>query len=192
MLEIHTLVHAACAMMMYGFWWEKPLDVRDSTKINASAFPDHLALALTRSIGSAFAPLTQFKTSAVFQFLNAINASISMSPLHQWPKLGLQTEASFLLFDRSKLCASLESSDASQVSVMEIAARQGAGDTTFGSEADPPVERAATEHSDTDAENPQRTRSARNPSMDSWFERVNVDHRPPFGLLPTVRLYLPD
>ena len=28
-LEVHTLVHAVCAMLMYAFWFEKPLDIRD-------------------------------------------------------------------------------------------------------------------------------------------------------------------
>lgn len=51
LLEVHTLVHVACAIAMYGLWFQKPLDIRDPAWVNASAFQDLLALMLVRNYG---------------------------------------------------------------------------------------------------------------------------------------------
>lgn len=51
LLEVHTLVHVACAISMYGLWFQKPLDVRDPTWVDASSFQDLLALMLVRNYG---------------------------------------------------------------------------------------------------------------------------------------------
>lgn len=51
LLEVHTLVHVACAIGMYGLWFEKPLDIRDPTWMDASEFEDLLALMLVRNYG---------------------------------------------------------------------------------------------------------------------------------------------
>lgn len=51
LLEVHTLVHVACAIAMYGLWFQKPLDVRDPAWVDASAFQDLLALMLIRNYG---------------------------------------------------------------------------------------------------------------------------------------------
>lgn len=51
LLEVHTLVHVACAIGMYGLWFEKPLDVGDPAWIDASEFEDLLALMLVRNYG---------------------------------------------------------------------------------------------------------------------------------------------
>ena len=51
LLEVHTLVHAACAMTMYGLWFQKPLDIRDPAWVDASEFEDLLALMLVRNYG---------------------------------------------------------------------------------------------------------------------------------------------
>jgi len=34
LLEIHTLVHVFCALVMYGFWFKKPVRVRDPTMVD--------------------------------------------------------------------------------------------------------------------------------------------------------------
>jgi hypothetical protein len=34
LLEVHTLVHVACALIMYGLWFMKPLNVQDPTMID--------------------------------------------------------------------------------------------------------------------------------------------------------------
>ncbi|KAH6687885.1 hypothetical protein F5X68DRAFT_239360 [Plectosphaerella plurivora] len=53
-LEVHTLVHAVCAMLMYGLWFNKPLDIRDATvvAVNRPEITDDLALELLRLPGS--------------------------------------------------------------------------------------------------------------------------------------------
>ena len=48
-LEIHTLVHAGCALVMYSLWWSKPLDIRVPTLIPAAGFMDEIALMLIRN-----------------------------------------------------------------------------------------------------------------------------------------------
>lgn len=51
LLEVHTLTHVACAIAMYGLWFQKPLDVRDPAWVDASEFEDLLALMLVRNYG---------------------------------------------------------------------------------------------------------------------------------------------
>lgn len=51
MLEVHTLVHVACAIGIYGLWFQKPLDLRDPAWVDASEFEDLLALMLVRNYG---------------------------------------------------------------------------------------------------------------------------------------------
>jgi hypothetical protein len=41
LLEIHTIVHAVCALLMYGLWFKKPLEIHAPTVLN---FEDHLDL----------------------------------------------------------------------------------------------------------------------------------------------------
>ena len=51
LLEVHTLVHVACAVGIYGLWFQKPLDLRDPAWVDASGFQDLLALMLVRNYG---------------------------------------------------------------------------------------------------------------------------------------------
>ncbi|GAB1318527.1 hypothetical protein MFIFM68171_08737 [Madurella fahalii] len=39
LLELHTMVHVACAIIMYGFWLEKPLDLRSPEMLDDSQYP---------------------------------------------------------------------------------------------------------------------------------------------------------
>ncbi|KAF2466898.1 uncharacterized protein BDR25DRAFT_235669, partial [Lindgomyces ingoldianus] len=34
LLELNTFAHCVCALMVYGFWWSKPLDVQEPTLIS--------------------------------------------------------------------------------------------------------------------------------------------------------------
>jgi hypothetical protein len=43
LLEVHTLVHVVCAIIMYGLWMQKPLNVRDPTMVDFRDSPDILA-----------------------------------------------------------------------------------------------------------------------------------------------------
>ncbi|KAL8996273.1 MAG: hypothetical protein Q9169_004158 [Polycauliona sp. 2 TL-2023] len=51
LLEVHTLVHVACALGMYGLWFKKPLDIRDPAWVDISEFEDLVALMLVRNYG---------------------------------------------------------------------------------------------------------------------------------------------
>ena len=51
LLEVHTLVHVACAIGMYGLWFQKPLDIRDPAWLDFSDFEDLVALMLVRNYG---------------------------------------------------------------------------------------------------------------------------------------------
>ncbi|CAO1596709.1 hypothetical protein XANCAGTX0491_000540 [Xanthoria calcicola] len=51
LLEIHTLVHVACAIGMYGRWFRKPLDIRDPAWVDISEFEDLITLMLVRNYG---------------------------------------------------------------------------------------------------------------------------------------------
>ncbi|KAI1144977.1 hypothetical protein F4825DRAFT_467708 [Nemania diffusa] len=49
LLEIHVLAHVACALLLYGIWFEKPLDINDATLIDSSKFSDEIAIMLVKS-----------------------------------------------------------------------------------------------------------------------------------------------
>ena len=51
LLEVHTLVHVACAIGMYGLWFQKPLDIRDPQWADPLEWEDLLALMLVRNYG---------------------------------------------------------------------------------------------------------------------------------------------
>ncbi|KAL7276263.1 hypothetical protein RUND412_000770, partial [Rhizina undulata] len=40
LLEIHTVIHVVCALAIYGFWTKKPLNVRNSTKVDKDSHID--------------------------------------------------------------------------------------------------------------------------------------------------------
>ena len=46
LLEVHTLVHVVCALVMFTLWFSKPMDVRDPTLIDPAEFQDMLAWLL--------------------------------------------------------------------------------------------------------------------------------------------------
>ncbi|KAF8865240.1 hypothetical protein BDZ45DRAFT_612349 [Acephala macrosclerotiorum] len=50
LLELHTFVHAICALLMYVLWINKPQDVRDPTIVDTSQYEDLVAQALMVSM----------------------------------------------------------------------------------------------------------------------------------------------
>lgn len=38
-LELNTLAHAVCAILVYAFWWEKPLDISEPTLLTGEWAP---------------------------------------------------------------------------------------------------------------------------------------------------------
>lgn len=46
LIELHTAIHVACALILYTFWFHKPKDINDPTVIESSRFEGQLAHAL--------------------------------------------------------------------------------------------------------------------------------------------------
>jgi len=44
-LELNTLAHSICALLVYSLWWDKPLDIQDPTLLIGSYFPPLVALS---------------------------------------------------------------------------------------------------------------------------------------------------
>ena len=86
-LEIHTLVHAACALVMYLLWFRKPLDVQAPTIVSKAGFEDLIALILMQ--------IPQFGTTW-YSHLPAPKEFWRVTPAKK-------IEASFLMFDDSAL-----------------------------------------------------------------------------------------
>ena len=86
-LEIHTLVHAACASVMYILWFQKPLDVRAPTIVSKAGFEDLTALMLmqTPRLGRTW--------------YSHLDPPKDFMPVESAPR----SEASFLMFDDTAL-----------------------------------------------------------------------------------------
>ena len=86
-LEIHTLVHAACASVMYILWFQKPLDVRAPTIVSKAGFEDLTALMLmqTPRLGRTW--------------YSHLDPPKDFMPVESAPR----SEASFLMFDGTAL-----------------------------------------------------------------------------------------
>ena len=87
-LEFHTLVHAACASVMYILWFRKPLDVQAPVIVSIAGFEDLIALMLmqTPRIGTTW--YSHLDPPKDFKPIN-----------YKYPR----SEASFLMFDDSAL-----------------------------------------------------------------------------------------
>lgn len=48
-LEVHTMVHVVCALLMYCFWLRKPKDISDPTRVDSSGCQSVLAELLIRN-----------------------------------------------------------------------------------------------------------------------------------------------
>lgn len=44
-LELNTLAHSICALLVYSLWWDKPLDIQDPTLLTSAYFPPLVALS---------------------------------------------------------------------------------------------------------------------------------------------------
>ncbi|KAL8920352.1 MAG: hypothetical protein Q9208_006323 [Pyrenodesmia sp. 3 TL-2023] len=92
-LEVHTLVHAGCALIMYCLWFRKPMDVEEPTLVSIAEFESEIALMLIRNQGSGVQPLGNLVIPGEFQ-----KACYVGSSYRDWP--GRQaSEASYLVFD---------------------------------------------------------------------------------------------
>lgn len=52
LLELNTFAHALCALMIFLLWWDKPLDVEDSTIIDGARAGELCATMIMMDVGS--------------------------------------------------------------------------------------------------------------------------------------------
>lgn len=50
-LEVHTMVHVVCALLMYCFWLRKPKDISEPTRVDSRGCQSILAELLIRNLG---------------------------------------------------------------------------------------------------------------------------------------------
>ncbi|KAL9036528.1 MAG: hypothetical protein Q9214_006094, partial [Letrouitia sp. 1 TL-2023] len=94
-LELHTLVHAGCALIMYALWFRKPLDIKQPTMVSVNGSKETVALMLIRSVGLGWKPYGNYERPK--QFFKAR----SYGAFSFWPG-EMASEASFLVFNASK------------------------------------------------------------------------------------------
>ena len=86
-LEIHTLVHAACASVMYILWFRKPLDVQAPTIVSKAGFEDWIAMMLMQTPGVGASWYSHLDPPKDFKPAN----------------VGPRSETSFLMLDNTAL-----------------------------------------------------------------------------------------
>ena len=102
-LEVHTLVHAGCASVMYLLWFSKPLDVRSPTLIDTTSFEEPLALMLLQSPQFGWIQYGDIDIPDGYMRVSLAEALIS-----KWPDKSA-SEASYLMF-REPLAQTIEAS----------------------------------------------------------------------------------
>lgn len=112
-LEVHTLVHAGCALLMYTLWFKKPLDVKEPTVINIAGFEEPLALMLLQSPEFGW---IQYGNIAIPE--NFMRVRLDRTDLRHWPNR-LSSEASYLMFGQ-KYCEAEDNSLAHSTEVDNI------------------------------------------------------------------------
>ncbi|KAL9007619.1 MAG: hypothetical protein Q9173_007154 [Seirophora scorigena] len=95
-LEVHTLIHAGCALVMYCLWLKKPMEVEEPIIISTEDFESDIALMLVRTQGSGVQPMGNLVLPTEFE-----SARYAGSKYRDWPG-HLASEASYLVFDPSK------------------------------------------------------------------------------------------
>ena len=102
-LEVHTLVHAACASVMYILWFRKPLDVQAPTIVSTAGFEDLIALMLmqTPRLGGRFYSHFDLMLNPQLgrTWYSHLDPPKDFEPFFTRPR----SEASFLMFDDSAL-----------------------------------------------------------------------------------------
>ncbi|KAL9598137.1 MAG: hypothetical protein Q9219_004693 [cf. Caloplaca sp. 3 TL-2023] len=92
-LEVHILVHAGCALIMYTLWFNKPLDVDESVDVSAKAPDDIVALMLVQNHGFGMQPYGNNVLPREFRPVRTLG-----SRSEQWPSRRAP-EAAFLMYD---------------------------------------------------------------------------------------------
>ena len=95
-LEVHTLVHAGCALFVYFLWFKKPLDIKEPTVIEYKGFENRLALMLVRSPKFGW---VQYGKIAIPEGFMRVRQDNRVH--HRWPDKW-SSEASYLVFKHAK------------------------------------------------------------------------------------------
>ena len=104
-LEIHTLVHAACASIMFALWFRKPLDVRAPTQVTGEdGFHDLIAFFLMRSPALGITPYDIPDPPKDYLPLSSVNNALDPLWLFKCLIRERSSEASYLLYD-AKYCS---------------------------------------------------------------------------------------
>lgn len=112
-LEVHTLIHASCALIMYALWFKKPMDVEEPTVISTTSFYPEIALMLVRNHHCGIQPIGNLVLPKEFYKARYIGR------YRDWP--GLQaSEASYLVFNPSRSEESDSSSKKGPPSVVHL------------------------------------------------------------------------
>ncbi|KAK3370430.1 hypothetical protein B0H63DRAFT_552440 [Podospora didyma] len=74
LLEVHTMIHVLCAVVLLGFWVDKPKDVGDPELLDISEFEDLVALMYQESLESG-------RLDDVREFMDVVEAHGKI----QWP-----------------------------------------------------------------------------------------------------------
>ena len=99
-LEIHTLVHAACASIMFSLWFHKPLDVRAPTLVTGEdGFHDLIALFLVRSPALGITPYDILDPPKDYVPLSSVHHASDFLWLYNRLIRERRPEASYLLYD---------------------------------------------------------------------------------------------
>ena len=99
-LEIHTLVHAACATVMFALWFRKPLDVRAQTLVTGEdGFHDLIALFLMRSPALGVTPYDILDSPKDYVPLSFAKYAPDSLWLYKLFIRERSSEASYLLYD---------------------------------------------------------------------------------------------
>jgi hypothetical protein len=93
LLEVHTVAHAGCAIIMYSFWPSKPLNVNEPTLVSIESFKDELALMIMRSPGHIDEPHRVVKYPSYYK-----RTWMSEKPYRRW-HARITTEVSYLAFN---------------------------------------------------------------------------------------------
>ena len=103
-LEVHTLVHACCALLMYALWFRKPLNVREAMIIDTTNFKDNLALQLVRMQSSASKSFFNFRIPDSCVRSSSLDGPLDSAEQRTlYPSKNAASEASYMVFDKIAL-----------------------------------------------------------------------------------------
>ncbi|KAI9712050.1 MAG: hypothetical protein M1820_001759 [Bogoriella megaspora] len=112
-LEVHTLVHACCALLMYALWFRKPLNVREAMIVDSTKFKDELALQMVRLKHSAGRSFFNLRLPEKCTRSSICSGSFDSAERRDCINRSIASEAHYLMFDKAALSRKSRSADES-------------------------------------------------------------------------------